>query len=122
MGELTGPGGTAWLGQAFRPDAGEVDRAVDAVVCDAQGGPVFPASEGGFDVVEQDAGPADGDFIAVVAAMSVCDHGDELSGPVEDARVVAGGEVAPEAQLAGLGVGGVDRDPKPARSRSRSCE
>ena len=43
--------------------------------------------------------------------MSVCDHGDELSGPVEDARVVAGGEVAPEPQLAGLGVGGVDEIP-----------
>jgi len=47
-------------------------------------------------------------LVAVVAAMSVCDRGDELSGPVEDARVVAGGEVAPEPQLAGLAVGGAD--------------
>ena len=55
----------------------------------------FPAVEGGFDVVEQDGGPAD--------------H--ESSGPVEDARVVAGGEVGPEPQLAGIAVGGVDEIP-----------
>ena len=65
-------------------------------------GPVLPAVEGGFHVVEQDAWAADGDFVAVVAAVCVGYDGDELSGAVEDARVVAGGEVAPGPQLAGL--------------------
>ena len=56
------------------------------LVCDVEGGPVLPAVEGGFDLVEQDSGPADGDFIAVVVAVAVCDDGDELSGSVEDPR------------------------------------
>jgi len=63
------------------------------LVCDVEGGPVLPAVEGGFDLVEQDTGPADGDFIAVVVAVAVSEDGDELSGSVEDARVVAGAKL-----------------------------
>jgi hypothetical protein len=111
VGELAGPGraGVAWLGEAFLrntvADEGEIDGAVDAVVCDAEDSPVSPVFEGDFNVVERDVGAADGDFITVVTAVPVCYDGDELSGAVEDAWVVAGGEVSAEPQLARLVIG-----------------
>jgi hypothetical protein len=42
------------------------------------------------DVGERHVGPADGDFVPVVGAVSVGDDGDELACPVEDAGIAGG--------------------------------
>jgi hypothetical protein len=74
-------GGDRWLGRAggadAAPDRGEVD-GVGAVYS-----PGLSAVQCGFDVLEPNVGPADGNGVPVVGSPNVDDDGDELAAVIE---------------------------------------
>jgi hypothetical protein len=76
---------TGW-GRGALVEACGVDAAADRGEVDGlrgQLGPGFPAVEGRFDIGVRNVGSADRHDVAVVGAVGVGHHGDELAGAVE---------------------------------------
>ena len=67
-----------------------------AVFVGEQGGPVLPAVEGFFDLVETDTWPADGELVAVVVPVAIGDDRVELAGVGENTVLPGWGVILAE--------------------------